>query len=107
MRRIVFLILGLALSGCSVTPTPATSVTTPATPEIQAIEEPRLSDVKSLSKWEHNLLLNLWIHLVSEEFRLTRELIENPDEASAIRPVLITVKEQSDETWQLLFSSLR
>lgn len=100
--RILSVFLILSLSACSIAPQTPSAV--------QYAETTRLDPQKNpLTKWELDLLLNLWFHLIFEESRLEGEIriANNSEDVKSLKIMLVTVRSQSDETWQLLFSNLR
>lgn len=104
MRTIALFLVSLMITACSVAPQ-----TSPRSASLNAITTRVGTQKKHLTKWELDLLLNLWLHLVSEEIRIAGEIqnSSNSEDVKSLKSVLIAVKKQSDETWQLLFSSLR
>lgn len=105
MKTITLFLASLMLAACSVAPeSPPRATRNAKTTRIQS----EVIETKFFTKWERDLLLNLWVHLVSEEVRIKNEIDSASDgNIKSLRHVLATVKAQSDETWQILFSDLR
>ena len=101
MRIIALFLASIMITACSVAPQTLSRSASlnAATTRV----DPRK---KFLTKWELDLLLNLWFHLVSEESRIKREIrnSNNSEDVKTLKSMLVVVRGQSDETWRLLFS---